>query len=186
MKWAITQEDLDLGIDGLFPPSQEESVFVAKSRKRNPKRDERSFNTYVNRCELEASVNLYYGEWVYHEFSHLFRSERYYKIFKKHYEIFVGGYLHYYDEIVRSGRIDHSIYFVWSKFLEDDTDYSVRIFISPKPLKGTNGRPPTKTPPCYGNEKVNGRSALAGGPSEEEAVDPPRPPGPPPPSPDPA
>lgn len=181
MKWAITKEDLEWGIELLYAPPDKGAP--KQRRERDAKQDALSFNTYGSQKELEANLESYYDEWFSRKFTYTFRSEKHYMIFRKHYEIFVGGYLTYYDDVVRSGATDHTIYFKWKKFGKDNTnEYWVRIFMNPKPWKEADGRiVANRLPGC--SEKVNGKRALADPPSTNDAVDPPKPPGPPPPDP---
>jgi hypothetical protein len=178
MKWAITKEDLQWGIESLYA-SPDEGVQNQIHRVPDPKRDALSFTTYASRKELEANLEFDYALWAHLPFTYTFRSEKHYMIFRKHYEIFVGGYLYYYDERIRSGAIDHTIYFKWKEFSKGATQHWVRIFMSPKPLRKKDGQIVTNR--LIG--KVNGKSALADPPNNEDAVDPPKPPAPPPPDP---
>lgn len=55
-----------------------------------------------------------------------------YEKFQERYEMFCGGYLLFYDEVVRNKVVDHTIHFKWS--LEKGTGkYSVTIYLSPEP-----------------------------------------------------
>jgi hypothetical protein len=169
MKWAVTDTDLNSGIESLYVPEGATDLKSQQGRTRNAKLDARCFTRYKDQKELENDLKQNYKPWVMHPFTYRFRSEMHYRIFRKHYEIFVGGYLSFYDDITRNKATDHTIYCKWRPYSKKATDYWVQILMSPPPLKAVhnNGEVISKKGP---------------GPAENDAVDPPKPPPPPPPS----
>ncbi|HEX2629366.1 MAG TPA: hypothetical protein VHM26_10145, partial [Chitinophagaceae bacterium] len=122
-----------------------------------------------------------------------------YAKFQHRYEMFVGGYLYFYDERTRSGVIDTILYFKWSPYQKSYGEYSVVIYIWPAPLKKKSARVLSKSSrlvvAANGNsKKANGgvqvlsasaktTEAMDGGDGDtgDLAIDPPPPPPPPPP-----
>jgi hypothetical protein len=96
--------------------------------------DELCYKDYAKEEHLKKAFEHRSHVWVNHEFSFPFGKEENYKAFQKRYEIFVGGYLYFYDERVRSGVIDHVLYFRWSPYKRTGK-FSVTIFLSPAPLR---------------------------------------------------
>lgn len=112
-------------------------------------------------------------EWVSHTFTGFFESETHFKLFRLKYENFIGGYLCFYDTVLRNNSIDHGVRFDWKR-VTDDT-YSVTILLDPPPAPRLSPNIPTSA-------KV--KSAVAASLPEDEgfSVDPPKPPPPPPPA----
>jgi hypothetical protein len=108
-----------------------------------------------------------------------------FKKFQQRYEIFTGGYLEFYDRIVRRRVVDHVVYFKWLKLGrgKDGNLYAVKIFLSPAPMRykpySTHYNAQSANE-LYQNEQ-NFSTATSETP-DELATDPPPPPPPPPPS----
>ena len=70
------------------------------------------------------------------------------------YEIFIGGWVHFYDEEVRHGETDHALYFDWDVEKESVTVYilqtksisSWNVYVKVNP-PASQDPPPPKTPP---------------------------------------
>ncbi|HTB24300.1 MAG TPA: hypothetical protein VK711_02975 [Puia sp.] len=70
------------------------------------------------------------------------------------YEIFVGGWIHFYDEEVRHGETDHAIYFDWKREERSVTIYILQakpisrwnVYVKVNP-PGSQDPPPPKSPP---------------------------------------
>jgi hypothetical protein len=162
--------------------------------------DEKCFRFYSEK-ELKAEFGAK-NMWKRHPFTFRFNSEKHYLDFQDRYQAFVGGYLFYYDERIRSGVLDSVLYFKWTP-LSKDGNHAVTIYLSPAPLTKktkprTNGKLEFKN--GNGGELVlagkgggvqtktlmarTGTATLAGGEGETDglAIDPPPPPPPPPPT----
>lgn len=113
-------------------------------------------------------------EWVTHNFTAYFDSEAHFKLFRLKYENFIGGYLCFYDTILRNQSVDHGVRFDW-KHVKDDT-YKVTILLDPPAA-------PKISPNIPLSNKLKSHAA-ASLPAEDEgfSVDPPKPPPPPPPA----
>jgi hypothetical protein len=111
--------------------------------------------------------------WVTHDFVGYFESEAHYKLFRIKYENFIGGFLCYYDSILRSQAIDHGARFEW-KHIKDDT-YSVTILLDPPPAPKVSTNKPLSS-------KLKSHEAAPLPDDEGLSVDPPKPPPPPPPA----
>lgn len=92
------------------------------------------YKDYAKEEHLRKALEHPSHKWVEHEFSFPFGKEEKYATFQKRYEIFVGGYLFFYDNEVRSGVIDHVLYFRWSPFKRTGK-FSVTIYLTPPPLR---------------------------------------------------
>lgn len=112
-------------------------------------------------------------EWVTHDFTGYFESETHYQLFRIKYENFIGGYLCFYDSILRNDSIDHGVRFNW-KHVKDDT-YSVSILLDPPPA-------PRISPHIPLSNKLKSHAAAPLPEDEGFSVDPPKPPPPPPPA----
>lgn len=112
-------------------------------------------------------------EWVKHDFTAYFESEAHYKLFRLKYENFVGGYLAFYDSIVRNQSVDHGIRFDWKRI--KDEKYSVSILIDPPAAPRISAGIPV-------SHKLKSSAAASLPEDEGFSVDPPKPPPPPPPS----
>jgi hypothetical protein len=80
------------------------------------------------------------------------------KDFKKYfginhpYEIFIGGWVHFYDEVIHRGETDHALYFDWNKPEESVTVYILQtkkisnwnVYVRPP---SSQDPPPPKNPP---------------------------------------
>lgn len=86
---------------------------------------------------------------------------------KASYELYCGGWLAFYDEIVRSEAVNHAIYFQWSK-------NTITIYISPPCVQAKSKYPKAKAmdPRDLGSGQLS---------TTELTKDPPQPPPPPPP-----
>lgn len=163
--------------------------------------DEQCFR-YYSKDEMKAEFGNK-NIWKKHPFRFRFKSEEDYVAFQDRYEVFVGGYLYFYDERNRSGVVDNVLYFKWSAYNKSGNDYSVTIYLSPAPLtkkfKGKLGSLSSSngnmalTSANAGAVKSGGQivalkkavattvMALDGDGETEGAIDPPPPPPPPPP-----
>lgn len=115
--------------------------------------------------------------WVKHPFKGYFETEAHYRLFRIKYESFIGGYLYYYDNILRNEAVDHGVRFEWKEWKQvKDDDYAVAIFLDPPPGKKVVPKIPVST-----RLKSTEAAPL---PDDEELlnVDPPKPPAPPPPA----
>lgn len=153
------------------------------------KNDAICFDEYPDIDTLKKDMEQPDNKWAHHSFKHHFRTPGSYELFQKRYETFCGGFLFFYDEIVRRRTVDHTIHFNWSP--EKGTGkYSVTIYLSPAPQKAIrnyakiNG----KSYDEYYREKTNkdifqNLTTSGDGDGEDSlSVDPPPPPPPPPPS----
>src|SRR5262249_3863135 len=100
--------------------------------------------------------------------------------FQKRYELYCGGFLQFYDHVVRRKTTDHTIYLKWFNMGEGKEKclYAVRFYLSPAPSrykpfsqKATNG---------LSNKEKSGTNYLTGDSGEDASTDPPPPPPPPP------
>ncbi|MBS1566552.1 MAG: hypothetical protein JST39_19365, partial [Bacteroidetes bacterium] len=114
---------------------------------------------------------------------------------RREYEMVIGGYLLYYDNIVRSGLTDHHLLVQWhshDKGKPDDKTArvydGVTLLLSPPALRKSRGRTEGTTAAIAGQtndaaQSQHFESAATPGPDDPfSAVDPPTPPPPPPPS----
>lgn len=113
---------------------------------------------------------------------------------KKNYELFVGGYLSFYDEKVRSGTIDHALYFKWEKKDKQAADKqnvaevyeSVTFFLHPRPrtkMRDNLTMASSEAQTAAGRtQREEMFMAPPPGIDDELSIDPPPPPPPPPPS----
>ncbi len=172
MKWTITADKLvQLNRDLLpklksahsvtrGPVTQDEKDAVLKDHKQrkdllvskdsDPMIDE-NFRVYVNNDALVEDLKSNFNPWIKHSWGTEVSEDT-----RLRYELFIGGWLHYYDSEVMNGDIDHAISFDWLS-----VPNSVVVSISPRyKEKSTNlylhipppgaGDPPTpKHPPPY-------------------------------------
>lgn len=96
------------------------------------------------------------GLWVTHSFKEKIKIRE-----REGYEIFVTGFLYYYDVHTRNNSVNHNIYFEWFDIPDISGNSSVKIYISPPPMPNLLNEP--------------------GADPNKVAIDPPRPPAPPPP-----
>src|SRR5690349_21590702 len=116
MKWVVLDSDLNQGIESLYDSESFIELPATLGLMRDPQMEARCVITYKNQIELDKDLKKNFDLWADLPFVYKFRSPRHYMAFKRHYEIFVGGYLTYYDDKIRSGQADHHIYFKWSAF----------------------------------------------------------------------
>jgi hypothetical protein len=134
--------------------------------------------------DLETRANSYHP-WIYHskDYDELpdsyFNKDEYFKeielnekyeerenkdikkvkkyVGKNHpYEIFIGGWVHFYDEKVRHGETDHAIYFDWNPdpliksvtvhILQTKPNIGWNVYVKVNP-PGSQDPPPPKSPP---------------------------------------
>jgi hypothetical protein len=157
-------------------------IFNEAAQQQYPKQDpEREKKIKAFREKVDAMCNRNHDagfkersqEWVKHEFTGYFDSETHFKLFRVKYENFIGGYLWYYDNILRSQAVDHGMRFEW-KHVKDDV-YSVAIFLDPPPAPRFSGNIPL-------SKKLKSHATASLPEDEGLSVDPPKPPPPPPPS----
>jgi hypothetical protein len=96
--------------------------------------DELCYKDYAKEEHLRKAFEHRSHVWAHHEFVFPFGKEESYNAFQKRYEIFCGGYLFFYDYHVRSGVIDHVLYFRWSPYKRTGK-FTVTIYLSPAPLR---------------------------------------------------
>lgn len=171
MKWSITAERLVQLKRDLLPSwrvshhaalrSVDPKEIASEFKEDNQRKDllvlrkpvsnfVESFKIYTNEPALKADLEIKTNLWYEHKFSSEVSED-----VKQRFEIFCGGWLHYYDIEVRDGDTDHIISFDWS------VPKLVKVYISPRYRpKGMNiylhmyppgaGDPPTpKHPPPY-------------------------------------
>src|SRR5882724_5606338 len=105
---------------------------------------ERLCYKYVNQRDLEKN----FGVWAHYKFPPNFKVTA---RSKKDYELLVGGFLLFYDDIVRSGVVDHAVFLKWEtrdKLASDDGRQalvydSVTIFLSPRPMTRDSHKHPS-------------------------------------------
>jgi hypothetical protein len=173
MKWAKVRDKSQ------FPNPKN------KYAEQDRKHDEACYVFYPDQKALEKELELAKNVWAEYEFKfHFYKPDATFEDFQKRYEVFCGGYLLFYDDVVRSKAVDHILHFKWNA--EKGTDkYSVKIFITPppqKPLKGHNKQSDKTDDKNY--KKVSAGGAyqnVTTGDTDEFSVDPPPPPPPPPP-----
>lgn len=148
--------------------------------------DSLCYKDFQSEEHFNKTFNHKSREWVTHEFEYNFGKSDNFKKFQKRYEIFCGGYLHYYDMITRNGLTDHCIAFRWN--VTGKNKYAVTILLSPPPLKQKKENLALTTSKLAAGKKFmsNGTMVLAaesspGGRQDDYAIDPPPPPPPPPP-----
>jgi len=131
--------------------------------------------------EKEFRNQNVWGIWASYKFPGEFEGEAQYRSFQDRYEALCAGFLRYYDDVVRSGAIDHTIGFKWPEFKRKGM-YELDIYLSPAPLRAikkssnSNGFNQGST---HGGAEVE--AVIADSPDVNAAVDPPKPPPPPPP-----
>jgi hypothetical protein len=128
--------------------------------------------------------------WVRHKFKKVMEEAK-----QKEYEIFCGGFLHFYDIEVRNKATNHIIYFHWSKEIKGF--YYVSIFIFPEPysdkktdkaLSPETSQQQTSNAVASKSSGAAGETSMAAMGSQDDwqgefaAIDPPPPPPPPPPT----
>jgi hypothetical protein len=165
MRWAVSTKEL-----------------LEKVKTRS-ERDKLSFQEFPDQQTLDNALKKEFGVWATYKFPAKFPSEAHYKRFQDRYEIFCGGYLFFYDEMVRNGAVDHTVRFRWAEQPKNGI-YWVEMYLSPKPLAKITHDLKLKTAvvpkPSEGNKKAS-LNQVAAPPAVVEAVDPPKPPPPPPP-----
>ncbi len=176
MKWARVKE------------KSSETISNDKQAEQANKNDTACFDDYPDGETLEKELENPKNQWANHEFIYHFAEPICvnYHAFQKRYEMFCGGYLLFYDSIVRRRVVDHTLHFKWSPENENGK-YSVKIYISPPPqtpienytkICGMDSdeyyRPKTSETVYQGIASATGDEALS--------VDPPPPPPPPPPT----
>jgi len=158
-----------------------------KETDQDKKNDEACFVFFPDQKSLEKEMEQPKNIWANYEFKFHFPKPANYENFQKRYEIFCGGYLLFYDDIVRSKAVDHILHFKWSPEKATDAGkYSVKMFITPppqKPIKGHTQKSDQADDRNYKTESPGGiyQNMTAGG-DDEFSVDPPPPPPPPPPT----
>lgn len=176
MKWVKSPEDARSVDDEIKLIVKEASEKKQSPAKPDAKREAkiREFRAKVDgMCNrnYDAGFKQRSKVWVTHTFTGYFESPLHFKVFQKKYETFCGGYLWYYDSIIRNDSVDHGIKFNW-KHVKDDT-YSVTILMDPPAA-------PKISPNIPVSKKLKTHVA-ASLPDESLNVDPPKPPPPPPP-----
>jgi hypothetical protein len=159
--------------------------------------DELCYKDYAKEEHLRKAFEHKSHVWAHHEFSFPFGKEENYNAFQKRYEIFCGGYLFFYDNQVRSGVIDHVLYFRWSPYKRTGK-FTVTIYLSPAPLRKRTKEDSLRisenelVAESTMSKKSNGTqllertqqqtlSAMAKSGDTDNEIDPPPPPPPPPP-----
>jgi hypothetical protein len=161
-----------------------------KDADQDKKNDEACYVFYPDQKTLEKELQQSKNVWVNYEFKFNFRKpvQDNYERFQKRYEIFCGGYLLFYDKIVRNRSVDHILHFKWSPEKANESGkYSVKIFITPppqKPLKANTKKSERADDSYYKKESPGGvyQNMATGDQEDEFSVDPPPPPPPPPPT----
>lgn len=141
-------------------------------------------------CEKDLKEN--FGVWTQYRFPPNCRVSA---TGKREYEMMIGGFLMYYDDIIRNAVIDHWVCCRWEpkdRNAKDDGKTpqvydGVTIFVSPKPLRKPADRYPSIHTASQGpslHDPVRGLHDTAATPAPDygDYVDPPPPPPPPPPS----
>lgn len=175
MKWVKMPGD---------PRSVDDELrFISTSTEKKPAKTdaERERKIKAFREKVDAMCNRNYdGEfkerskvWVTHNFTGYFESEAHYKLFRIKYENFIGGFLYYYDNILRSQAIDHGARFEWKHIKNDE--YAVTILLDPPPASKISAQIPV-------SKKLKSAEAAPLPDDEGLSVDPPKPPPPPPPA----
>jgi hypothetical protein len=174
----------------------------------NEQNDRLCYKEYDSREELEKDLVHDKNVWVRHEFIYDFsydvkhqhkelheknkdayedlieKAEREnFKSFQQRYEIFCGGFLEFYDRVVRRRNTDHTLHMKWARLGhgKEGNLYAVTIYLSPHPHRYR----PHDTH-ANGKEKndiyQNRQNYSTGDDAEDFSVDPPAPPPPPPPT----
>lgn len=138
----------------------------------------------------EGDLKTHYSVWGHYEFSPELKIT---PQGKKNYELFVGGYLSFYDDRVRGGVVDHAIYLKWEKKDKVSPDHpnvaevydSVTIFLHPKPLIKVHDPLSLSASMAQSGATVGQHQELLSanppGDNSNLSIDPPPPPPPPPP-----
>jgi len=135
---------------------------------------------YISQRDLDTS----FGVWKQYKFPPDFKANAQ---GKRDYEMMVGGYLLYYDYFLRSGVVDHCVYFKWEqkdKKARDDGKTalvyeSLTMFLSPKPIRKPTGK---ITQDGMHGQYQEAMPQATPAPDGDDGVDPPPPPPPPPPT----
>ncbi|HEY4150572.1 MAG TPA: hypothetical protein VGM41_16645 [Chitinophagaceae bacterium] len=159
-----------------------------ESAKKKETRVDKACYRYISQSELQD----HFGVWEHIKLSPEFKIT---PRGKKNYELFVGGYLSFYDEKVRSGTIDHALYFKWEKKDKHTPDNpkvaevyeSVTFFLHPRPRTKMHASLNIASEPQAGSNKTQEQHqemfmAPPPGGFDDLSIDPPPPPPPPPPS----
>lgn len=148
--------------ENLWCQYQFEFDFTCEEKERNKKLEKDSPAEFKKLIEKAADVNFL--------------------SFQKRYELYCGGFLQFYDQVVRRRTIDHTVYMKWfdmGKGKERNL-YAVRFYLSPAPARykpygqrATNG---------LSSKEKSGTNFLTSDTSDDMGTDPPPPPPPPPPT----
>jgi hypothetical protein len=102
-------------------------VAVVSSEVKHLPKEEKSkcFKEFSSQDELKKTLENDDNLWAVHTLANSFG-----KVQRQRYEDFCCGFLAFYDEIVRGGLTDHTIYFVWC---EKGTE--IKMYLYPPPKK---------------------------------------------------
>ena len=163
---------------------------------KNASPDDRLSIRFISRDDLKQN----FGMWSQYKFPPNFKVTT---RGIRDYEMMVGGFLLYYDDIVRNAVVDHAVYLEWDlKEIEhsakDDKDGRTKkyicsglsIYLHPKPLRKLSDKYPSvhtasQAPPLHEpvrNHLQDVEATATPAPDFGDFVDPPPPPPPPPPS----
>jgi len=156
---------------------------------KNQKPEERLAIRYICQRDLDQS----FGVWTQYKFPPNCKVT---ELGKREYEMMIGGFLLYYDDILRNAVVDHFVYCRWEprdKKEKDDGKTArvydgVTIFLSPKPMRKPVDKYPSVRTASQGphvRDTVRGQHfepAATPAPDYGDNVDPPPPPPPPPPN----
>src|ERR1044072_4742088 len=123
--------------------------------------------------------------WVAYKLNDKFDAQTYLdREWQKQYELFCGGFLHFYDSKVRNEAVDHKLHFEWGT--NKTGDFFVSLYIFPQPFKAerlicTPTQPESEKPKKTNSQSTSSESLTAFAVVSVDSIDPPSPPPPPPP-----
>ncbi len=169
------------GISNLRPEDSNTNIWVSKNNNPNIDKcfriysDPDSLDAVMDKYTLPVQPSEHYHPWIhYGEGNRLPKGYFYDGYFKEKsvdrkygsngnklkshfginhpYEIFIGGWVHFYDEVIHRGETDHALYFEWNKPKETVTVYILQtkkisdwnVYVTPP---GSLDPPPPKNPP---------------------------------------
>ena len=154
---------------------------------KNASPDDRLSIRFISQNELEAN----YGMWTQYKFPPNFKVT---SRGMRDYEMMVGGFLMYYDDIIRNAVVDHCVYMEWDlkeeEALSKDghnkkyTCGGISIYVHPRPQRKSADKYPalhtaSQAPPLHGAVHTQMEEAQAtAAPDYGDFVDPPPPPPP--------
>jgi len=159
---------------------------------KNASPDDRLSIRFVSKKDLEQN----FGMWSQYKFPPNFKVTT---RGIRDYEMMVGGFLMYYDDIVRNAVVDHAVYLEWDLkevgLTKDGRTKryscgSLSIYVYPKALRKPADRYPSvhtanQAPPLHDpvhGKLLDAQTAATPAPDYGDLVDPPPPPPPPPPT----